>query len=364
MEKPETLRQRGLVDQVHAVRERPLLFVTLTACLFAIMAFGATAFTGTTKSAGPITARLRAEPIDINRSAETPAGLVEPRPFDPAEFQAFLLDSDELRVEEDWAAAAIAIERDSDGTIVMNLSGIADPESIIDAVNERIKAFVETLNLERQKQRELASAWMTRFASIWHSQVERAKAAISLSPFNASDTSLEDPLKIERLLRLFIDATVEARTNLQVAGTNTEVIDDAERTTDNLSSDVARLTSAMTDLEIRHAAQFKQVNELRRAEKGLTRHLQESDVIKASDSLLNRPAAIVVSPAALEGQDASLEKTAAIWVAMLSMSLLMAFLGTILMGRLQPSRATAGVISEMFDNPNWPLPPGANRDLN
>ena len=364
MEKPEAQRRQDLFHQADAVRERPLLFVALTACLFAIMAFGAAAFTGTTKSAGSIKALLSAEPIDLDPSAETPAGLVRPRPFDPAGLETFLLESDGLAAGDDQGAVTIAVEREDQDRVVISLSGLTDPESAIDGVNDRINDFIENLNLERAMQRETAFDWIKRSGAIWHSRVEDAKSAITLSPFDAGNGIPDDPVETERLLRLFMDATVEARANLQVQGTGTEVIENAKAEMAGLTSDMTRLTSAMTDLEIRHAAQFKQVNALKDAEKGLADYLEQSEILEASDSLLNRPAASVLSPATIEAEGASLGKTAVLWVAMLSLSLLLAFFGTMLAARFrQPATAMAGRHSDMFNNPNWPLPPGANRDL-
>ena len=54
-------------------------------------------------------------------------------------------------------------------------------------------------------------------------------------------------------------------------------------------------------------------------------------------------------------------KTSLIWLAMLALSLLMAAFGTMIFGRYQHAAASGN--NEMLNNPNWPLPPGADREL-
>lgn len=371
MDKSEALRQHGTFRHVHTVRERPLLFIALTVCLFVVMAFGATAFTGTVKSTGSIQATLRAKPIDIDRSSETPAALIKPRPFDPDSLISFLLNSKPLgaTLEQEVTDGVgevfdIAFERGDDETFTITLGRVDNPERFIDRVNDRIETFVERLNLERAMQRELASSWINRSSSQLRAQVDEAKAAITLSPFDVGGASAEDPFKTERLLRLMIDATVEAKTNLDAQDGEREIAGAKNVEVASLTSDVTRLTSAMASLEQRHAAQFEQVKELKAAEEKLTRHLNESEAIQAPGGPLSRPAAIVLAPAAAVLEDGSLGngKTAFIWVAMLALSLLMAALGTMMAGRYKRTVATPGNIA-MLNNPNWPLPPGANREL-
>ncbi len=372
METSETRRLRRLFQHADIVRERPLLFVVLTAFLFAIMAFGATAFTGAANSAGSIEAHLHAELIDIDRSATTPANLVKPRPFDQDSLADFLLKDESLNNSAKRQSAegkreemAVTFEPGDEEGLIMTLSGVDNPENLVDSVNDRINAFFEKLNLERVMQREFASSLMDRFGSVWQSKVDEAKSAISLSPIDASSTSGEDPFKTERLLQLMIDATAKAKENLEVKGTGSEVIEDASTEMVSLTTDVTRLTSAMADLEARHAIQLQQVKALKNAEDGLARHVRELETVQASDSLLNRPAAVILSPVAVKGENGGFWKTGgAIWVAMLALSLFLAFLGTAAANRFQAKPAqTNADTAEMFNNPNWPLPPGAVRDL-
>ena len=370
MDKSETLRRQGLFQHVHTVRERPLLFITLTVSLFVVMAAGATAFSGTEKSTGSIQLMVRADPIDIDRSSETPAALIKPRPFDPKSLLNFVLADTPLgtTAEQEATGSAegsidVALEQGDDGSFVITLDGMNEPEHVVDSINDRITTFVERLNLERAMQRELASSWIDRFGSQWRARLEDAKSAITTSPFDAGATSEQDPFKTERLLRFMIDATAAAQTSLEVEGHGNNVVPEQSAEVANLASDVTRLTSAMADLERRHAAQFKQVQELKTAEESLARHLKEADIIQAPDSLLNRPAALILSPAVAMTEDDALGngKTSLIWLAMLALSLLMAALGTMIFGRYQHAAASGN--NEMLNNPNWPLPPGADREL-
>jgi hypothetical protein len=47
---------------------------------------------------------------------------------------------------------------------------------------------------------------------------------------------------------------------------------------------------------------------------------------------------------------------------MLALSLLVAFLGTMVASRFQSKAASTGN-TDILNNPNWPLPPGAQRNL-
>lgn len=362
-------RRSSGVGPFGAIRERPMLFVAMSALTFAVMLSALWALLAPPH----LGARLRTNLIELDSTASDPSTLIRPAPLTAARLRAAIGGgADNVQA----AAAATAAEAplmpdlirmeaaDGNGAVITELGWDAGPE-IIAEVTDQLAAFVDRLNAERAEQRMNALAWLERRGAAWQAGIDEAKAAILQSPFNPDTSWTKNPAKSEQLLRMMIRATVEAKTTAENGDAGSASSGRPDAATE-LASDAARMATVLADLQAGQDAQLEHGKALKEAEAALANHRQQAAILMSEGSLLSRPAARVLEPPAVKAQNWIQQLQAAGWQALLPiltlLSLITATVGTFVVCRIWPGPGEERN-DDYLNDPNWPLPPGAHRDL-
>lgn len=370
-EEEEEQHRLSTISAFHALRERPFMFALLLVFLFAGLVLGGRIFSPA-MPAPLIEAHLRLTPIEVDETAVDPASLVKSADFNLDNLLEFVLAGmalDRHGADKGSTPAAVSIKEGSeDGSVVISFRGFERPDNIVAHVNERLHTFADNLNVEQTRQRDKVRPWIRRSGMLLLAEIEEAKAAILQSPFDAGSPSIEDPLRAEKLLRLMLSATVEARVGLQAEANGSASNEWPHTEIASLAADATRMTTALSALEVRHAAQLKHVNALKKTEAKLAEFLRATADLQDASGLLNQPAVTILAPAAIkEAVWFRLTRVATTdWRSLLTSSALLSLLLALPMIALiciiwpKPAAITA---ADYLNNPNWPLEPGAYREL-
>lgn len=349
------VRQESRAGATGAIRERLWLFAVLAASLL----LGALSVTKALITPPSIEARIRTEIIELGVDGEDPASLVRPAPIDADGLRNALLATSPSETESTqtplsdagWRERLTVVTGDETGAFAIRLSGDDEPETV-DAVNGLIAAFIEGLNRRRAEQKDEALAWIEKSAEAWRARIDEAKGAILRSPFDPDLTQTGGRTASERLLRQMIDAMTDAKSGSE-AGAN------------GPASDEMRLRGVLTELEAGRAAQLEHGSALKEAEAGLTQLHKESAEIIAEGGVLDRPAAVILAAASVVKTGLPTYLWAIGWPALVPayvvLSMVLALIGTVAACWIWPPAEVAA--EDYLNDPNWPLPADAKREL-
>ena len=127
---------------------------------------------------------------------------------------------------------------------------------------------------------------------------------------------------------------------------------------------MARLSDALEQLEAGQAAQLEYGTALKEAETALADLRTKAGPLTGDGGILARPAVTVLEPASASLPVAGFYAGLGMWpllCGLIVMSLGAAFVATALVCRLKPNAEIAA--GAYLDDPNWPLPQGARREL-
>lgn len=350
---------------ISAVRERPLLFVTIAASLLACVVISVLQL----GKAGAIEARLRSEIVTIDTNTDDPDNLIRSTSVSPEALRAAILgasgDGNTRPSGSAWDQDLWVERSTKEGEFVVGFdtSDVAEAQQWLD---DLITAFADAANDERAQQKIEVMAWTMRREASWRGRIDQAKAAIVDSPYDPDLERNGGPTRGEKLLRLMIDAMTEVRTatwtDNQSLGAATDIAGDDGS---DLALAEARLNDALARLEAGQAAQLEYGTALKQAETGLAQLRLRTALLIGDRGLLARPAVTVLetASAAIPVIGRHLGGTP-IWLplsVLVLFCLAVALGATTLVSRLKPAADIAA--GAYLNDANWPLPQGARREL-
>lgn len=363
------VRATGKIGLFAAIRQRWALFLILALSAFA----GASTAANFLLRPSGIDMTLRTEIIDLAVDAENPASLIKAVPLDVDRLRDRISAGPSMPIETLEALPLESGNGEGYDHFLIRLpandeQAVDDRRAEIDRLLEPVTAFVERENERRSAQREDAAAWFDQRIEAHHAQIAAAKEVILKSPLEPAPASSEAGSDGEALLRLFIDATAQARASDDPGHS------DASRSSidTSLDKDLARLASALSGLGTENATLIEYGTALRNAEDGLAELEGEARRLMDTGGVFDRPAAEIVesalpapatalSPAWATPLLAHAEKRWVLWPLLAALCLLIAAIGVLIIAHLRPSPVIAA--DDYLDDPHWPLPEGAHRDL-
>ncbi len=350
-----------------AIRERPGLFIIL-----AVMFFATALLASRTLIEPPsIEARLRIDIIDLDREAEDIGSLINPTLLDPESLKSALLEGEgqDAGPGEGRRPAALrdrlTIGADAEeGAFIIRLGG-DEAFQADETLNGLLQAFASRQNRRRAEQKTETAFWIERQRTVWQARLDKAKAAIVQNPFNPALPKASGRSESAKLLRFMIDATIEAQEARPAEDLDVALESGPQASSGALAAETSRLTDALQQLEAGRAAQLRHGKQLKEAEAGLARLDRDAKELMGRDGVLDRRAVSITAPAFAEVKHPLQHLRAAGWAVLLPalgiVSLVFALIATLIVCRFRPPIEAAS--AEHLNDPHWPLPPHAHREL-
>ncbi len=363
-----TLQKGTLAGGIGAIRERPGFFLSLAVIFFSSALLASKALI----EPPSIEARIRTEIIDLDAEAEDANSLITPNPFDAQSLRSTLFDEKGLDAENTgnrrpdvtWYDGLTIRAGGEDGEFVIRLGG-DDAFQADEKLNGLLQAFASHQNRRRAEQKTEAAFWIERQRTAWQARIDEAKAAIVQSPFDPALPRASGRSESAQLLRFMIDATTEAQAARQANNQGAALEYGSGASSNGLATETTRLTDALRELEAGRAAQLRHGTQLKEAEAGLAKLEGAMRELMARDSILDRRAVTILAPAFAEVTNPLQHIRIAGWQILLPAlafaSLVLASIATLSIYGLKPPIKAA--LGDHLNDPHWPLPPDAHRDL-